>query len=90
MSHDSWRFEVEAMVDPQSLLRVLGYFAQRSVVPDALEMRVGGGRMTISLTASDLPEAHALIIAAKLEQIMLVECVRLDALDQAERERVAA
>lgn len=77
MGTDSWRFEVEAIVDPQSLLRVLGYFAQRSVLPDALEMRVGDGRMTISLIASDLPRAHADIIAAKLEQIMLVEAVTL-------------
>ncbi|WP_430388303.1 hypothetical protein [Blastomonas fulva] len=90
MSRENWRFEVEAMIDPQSLLRVLGYFAQRSVVPDALQMRVGDGRMTISLTVSELAEAHALIIAAKLEQIMLVECVRLKALDRAERQQVAA
>lgn len=78
------------MVDPQSLLRVLGLFAQRSVVPDALQMRVGAGRMTICLTAPGLPEAQAMIIAAKLEQIVLVECVRLDALEQAECEQVAA
>lgn len=90
MSQDRWRFEVEAMVDPQSLLRVLGYFAQRSVVPDALEMRVGGGRMTICLTAPDLPEAQAMIIAAKLEQIVLVEAVRLEALEQTERQQAAA
>lgn len=90
MSQDRWRFEVEAMVDPQSLLRVLGYFAQRSVVPDALEMRVGGGRMTICLTAPDLPEAQAMIIAAKLEQIVLVETVRLAALEQSERQQAAA
>lgn len=90
MSPDSWRFEIEAMVDPQSLLRVLGYFAQRSVVPDALQMRVGAGRMTISLTVADLPEAQAMIIAAKLEQIVLVEGVRLEALEQSERQQAAA
>jgi hypothetical protein len=90
MSPDSWRFEIEAMVDPQSLLRVLGHFAQRSVVPDALEMRVGDGRMTISLTAPGLPETQAHIIAAKLEQIVLVEGVRLEALEQNERQQAAA
>lgn len=81
----AWRFEVEAMVDPQSLLRVLGYFAQRSIVPDALRMRVRDGQMTICLNAPDLAEAHAQIIAAKLEQIMLVNSVTLSA-----REQVAA
>lgn len=90
MSEGDWQFDVEAMVDLQSLLRVLGYFAQRSVVPDALHMRVEGGRMTISLTASDLAEAHAQIIAAKLEQIVLVESVQMAALERAERRQVAA
>lgn len=90
MNASAWRFEVEAMVDPQSLLRVLGYFAQRSVVPDAMEMRVGDGQMTISLTAPDLPEAHARIIASKLEQIVLVESVRLDAIEQTVSQKVAA
>ena len=90
MSESVWQFDVEAAVDPQSLLRVLGYFAQRSVVPDALEMRVGDDRMTISLTATDLPEAHALIIAAKLEQIMLVETVRLERLERIGMQQAAA
>lgn len=90
MSDGAWRFEVEAMIDPQSLLRVLGYFAQRSVVPDALQMRVGDDKMTISLTVFDIAEAHALVVAAKLEQIVLVQSVRLDELDPAERERAAA
>lgn len=81
MNPDRWRFDIEAMVDPQSLMRVLGYFAQRSVVPDTLEMRVEAGRMTIRLTAPDLPEPHAHIIAAKLEQIVLVESVRMRALE---------
>ena len=90
MSHDNWRFEIEAMVDPQSLLRVMGYFAQRSVVPDALEMRVGDGRMTIRLIVNDLPGAQAHIVAAKLEQIVLVEGVRLEALEQNERQQAAA
>jgi acetolactate synthase regulatory subunit len=90
MTPDSWRFEVEAMVDPQSLLRVLGYFAQRSVVPDALEMRVGNARMTIRLIVNDLPEAQAMIIAAKLEQIVLVEFVRLDPLELSARQQAAA
>ncbi|MDK2757308.1 MULTISPECIES: hypothetical protein [Blastomonas] len=90
MSCENWRFELEAMIDPQSLLRVLGYFAQRSVVPDALQMRVGDDKMTISLTVSDLARAHALIVAAKLEQIVLVQSVRLDELEQTERERAAA
>lgn len=90
MSDGAWRFEVEAMIDPQSLLRVLGYFAQRSVVPNALQMRVGDDKMTISLTVFDIAEAHALVVAAKLEQIVLVQSVRLDELDPAERERAAA
>ena len=90
MSDGAWRFEVEAMIDPQSLLRVLGYFAQRSVVPDALQMRVGDDKMTISLTVFDIAEAHALVVAAKLEQIVLVQSVRLDELDPAKRERAAA
>ncbi|MFN3472656.1 MAG: hypothetical protein ACK4ZW_01295 [Blastomonas sp.] len=90
MSHDNWRFEIEAMVDPHSRVRVLGYFAQRSVVPDALEMRVGDGRMTIRLIVNDLPGAQAHIVAAKLEQIVLVCSVRLDQLQVTERQQAAA
>lgn len=78
MSGDAWRFGIEAIPDPQSLPRVLDYFAQRSIVPDTLVMRTESGRLMIGLTVNDLAEVHAQIIAAKLGQIVLVSAVRLE------------
>ncbi|MGB3378490.1 MAG: hypothetical protein WBA55_06935, partial [Allopontixanthobacter sediminis] len=78
MSGSAWRFEIEALPDPQSLPRVLDYFAQRSIVLETLAMSTENGQLVIRMTANDLPEHHAMVLAAKIGQLVLVEAVRLE------------
>ena len=66
------RFRIDAIVDPQSLLRVAGYFAQRSIVPAAIEMRVLPNHMRIEVTVGGLDSHHAMTIAAKLGELVAV------------------
>jgi len=72
-----WRFEVEAVTDPQSLLRVIGYFAQRSIVPTEVAVKVAGDVMHIAIITADLPTDHAHIIEAKISQLFVVNDVTL-------------
>lgn len=66
------RFRIDAIVDPQSLLRVAGYFAQRSIVPAAIEMRVLQNHMRIEVTVGGLDPRQAMTIAAKLGELVAV------------------
>lgn len=73
----SWRFAVEAADDPQSLPRVIGYFAQRWIVPTGLTMALRDGGMVIDVAIDALDEQSASIIAAKLLENVLVGRVTL-------------
>lgn len=72
-----WRFEVEAMTDPQSLSRVIGYFAQRSIVPTEVAVKVAGEVMHIAIIVTDLSTEHAHIIEGKISQLFVVNDVTL-------------
>jgi hypothetical protein len=66
------RFHVDAILDPQSLPRVANYFAQRSIVPSAMAMRLLPTHMRIEVTVAGLPPGQAAIIAAKLGEVVAV------------------
>ena len=72
------RFRIEVSAEPQSLLRVLGCFAQRDIVPATTRMRVEDSRMQIEIEAGNLPPAQAALIAAKLREAVAVSDVALD------------
>lgn len=72
------RFRIDVSAEPQSLLRVMGHFAQRAVVPVAAEMRVDGDRMRIDVDARDLAPSQAALIAEKLREVVAVIGVELD------------
>ena len=74
----SWRFEIEAMVDAQSLPRVIGYFAQRSITLKTLAMHVTDETMHIEILIFNLSADHAQIIAAKLGELFAVFAVRIE------------
>ncbi|AHE53974.1 hypothetical protein [Sphingomonas sanxanigenens] len=73
----NWRFAIEAAEDPQSLPRVLGYFAQRWIVPSGVTMALRDGGMAIDIAVEALDEQGAAIIAAKLRENVLVAHVTL-------------
>lgn len=77
MSKTEWRFDIEAMPNPQSLPRVIDHFAQRSVVPCEMSMRVKGDTIYITVVTHNLPSAHAQIISAKLAELFVIYDCRL-------------
>lgn len=62
-----------AIADPQTLLRVLGLFAQRWLMPDKVVVRVRGDVLKVSCRAPPLSAKDLDILAAKLREIVLVQ-----------------
>lgn len=77
------RFQIDALVDPQSLPRIAGFFAQRAIIPAEMTMRVAGERMEIEVAVPDLEPARADIIAAKLGEVFAILDARVAAPVQA-------
>lgn len=66
------RFRIDAILDPHSLPRVAGFFAQRAITPSAMAMQVERGLMRIEVTVEGLGAAQATTIAAKLHEAVTV------------------
>lgn len=66
------RFSIEAVRDPQSLPRIVGYFAQRWLTPAYLSLRETATGLSVEVDIADIREQDALVIAAKLEQNVLI------------------
>lgn len=77
------RFQVDAIVDPQSLPRVANYFAQRAIVPSAMAMRVLPTHMRIEIDVAGLGAMQAAVIAAKLGEVVAVMRSELESVDRA-------
>lgn len=74
------RFRIDAILDPQSLLRVTGHFAQRSIVPSEMTMQVLPGHMRIEVVVRDLDPRQAATIAAKLGEVVAVTWAEMEEL----------
>ncbi|MDO9370117.1 MAG: hypothetical protein Q7T68_16250 [Sphingopyxis sp.] len=72
------RFRIDAILDPHSLPRVAGFFAQRSIMPSAMRMQVEHGQMRIEVTVEGLGAGQAAMIAAKLHEAVTVIGAELD------------
>jgi len=72
------RFHVNAILDPQSLPRVANHFAQRSIVPDAMTMKILPTHMRIEVTVAGLGAGQAAIIATKLGEVVAVMDTELE------------
>ncbi len=72
-------FRIVAARDPQTLPRIMGVFAQRTLVPTTLSSRRRGGMLHIDAALDDLDAATAAIIAAKLCESVLVASAVCDA-----------
>jgi len=77
------RFRIVAAYDPQALPRILGVFAQRTLVPAALSSQRRGGMLHVEAALDDLDAPTAAIIAAKLSESVLVASAVCDAVDAA-------
>lgn len=65
--------------DPQALLRVVGLFAQRSLIPETMTVRRADDALHVGLVA-ELDAARADILVARLrEGVMVIAASRHDA-----------
>ena len=62
------RFDIVVAEDPQAMLRVVGLFAQRSLVPERLTMERTGAQLRMSLEISSLDARGADILVARLRE----------------------
>ncbi|MBJ7437841.1 MAG: hypothetical protein JHD35_02290 [Sphingopyxis sp.] len=76
MSH--W-FRIVAFPDPQTLPRVIGIFAQRSLIPAAMSSHLRGEMLHIEARLDDLDPPIAAIVVAKLREVVLVADAEVDA-----------
>lgn len=68
-------FRIVARCDPQALPRIVGLFAQRSLVPEQMTARLSGGMLHVAVVIADIEPALADLLAAKLGEAVLVESV---------------
>ncbi|RJF85865.1 hypothetical protein [Sphingomonas cavernae] len=70
-------FAIRAAADPQTVPRLLNYFAQLGLVPAAIAMQANEDGLAVEITQHHLPLANAHIIAEKMRASCLVETVSL-------------
>ena len=84
MSH---YFRIVAVPDPQTLPRIAGIFAQRSLIPSMVSAQLRGGLFNIEVALDDLDAQTAAIITAKLRESVLIASAVCDLADKATRAR---
>ncbi len=65
-------FRIVALADPQALPRIVGLFAQRSLIPAHISCDRRGDMLHIEARLDGLDPAMTAIIAAKLDEAVLV------------------
>jgi hypothetical protein len=70
-------FRIRAHAEPQTLPRVLNFFAQRDLLPLEIHSVLQGSWLAITVTVANMPFEVAEIIAEKLRQTVLVTSVEL-------------
>jgi hypothetical protein len=71
------RFDIVARAEPQTLMRLLNYFAQLSLLPSRVNAVEAEESMTIRIEQPGLGEHQARVIAEKMRSSVLVEAVRV-------------
>lgn len=65
-------FAIRAEADPQVLMRIVGLFAQRSIVPELVTCRRSGERLEIAVEAVLASDEAAERLLEKLRAIVLI------------------
>ena len=71
-------FKVWAAAEPQTLPRLLNYFAQRDLLASRVEASVSDGETHVVIEVEGLPAPAAEMIAEKMRQSVLVARVEID------------
>lgn len=69
------RFEIVALADPHTLIRLLNYFAQRGLVPNRIIATEAEGFVNVQIEQAGLTEPQARIIAERMRGSVLVDTV---------------
>lgn len=70
------RLEVQADHCPQVLLRVLGLFAQRSIIPLSMAASRGADEIALTVEIEAPPAEQAEALVARIESIVMVRSAR--------------
>ncbi len=70
-------FKISTAATSQALLRVLGLFAARDMVPTAIRSQLCGHRLSIEIDQNDISRQAAELISEKLRASVLVRRVDL-------------
>jgi hypothetical protein len=84
------RFRIVAYPDPQTLPRIMGVFAQRSLIPATLAAQLRDGMFHVEAGLDDLDPQAAAIVTAKLCEGVLVASVHCDTAEDAGEDHGAA
>lgn len=68
----NWRFQIDGTVDPQTLPRIIGYFAQQWATPSRLVLQMCDGLLRIEVDVDGLGARQAEIVATKLRENVLI------------------
>ena len=66
------RFDILVQNDPQSLLRVVGLFAQRAMIPETLAVARTDDGLHVAIEIAGLDAAGADILVARLREGVMV------------------
>lgn len=73
------RYTIRAAPDPQSIPRLLNYFAQQALIPARMTSdQASDGLVTLTILQPAITHTNARIIAEKMRASVLVESVALD------------
>lgn len=71
------RYTVRAVADPQTVPRLINYFAQQALIPSRIAAELDYGVLTVEIGQPGIAHANARIIAEKMRASVLVESVSL-------------
>ena len=83
-------FRIFAIADAQALPRIIGIFAQRSLVPATMSARVQNGMLHVETAVDDIEPPTAAIVTAKLYEAVLVTSARCDPADEVYGGKISA
>lgn len=69
----SFLFEIQAAQDSQAILRIVGLFAQRDLVPEQISCRKSGRSLLVNIEVALDAASTAQLILQKIQSLVLVE-----------------
>jgi hypothetical protein len=71
-------FVLSGLASPQLLMRALGYFAQRDLLPDAVTLATADGSLRLEIVQAGLDDRQAAVLLERLRALPEAAAVTLD------------